>query len=86
MRREDLPAQRGRRLSAKGAHDTITGIAEPLQHAELQCRPELVCCARDGGRARRPPLGHARLETTRPYTQPTAEDRAKAIDLLVVDE
>jgi len=31
-------------------------------------------------------LGHARLETTRLYTQPTAEDRAKAIDLLVVDE
>ena len=27
-------------------------------------------------------LGHARLETTRLYTQPTAEDRAKAIDLL----
>ena len=31
-------------------------------------------------------LGHARLETTRLYTQPSAEDRAKAIDLLVVDE
>jgi integrase/recombinase XerD len=31
-------------------------------------------------------LGHARLETTRLYTQPTAEDRANAIDLLIVDE
>jgi len=31
-------------------------------------------------------LGHARLETTRLYTQPTAEDRAKAIDLLIVDD
>jgi len=31
-------------------------------------------------------LGHARIETTRLYTQPTAEDRAKAIDPLVVDE
>jgi site-specific recombinase XerD len=31
-------------------------------------------------------LGHARFETTRLYTQPTAEDRAKAIDLPVVDE
>jgi site-specific recombinase XerD len=31
-------------------------------------------------------LGHARLETTRLYTRPSAEDRAKAIDLLVVDE
>jgi site-specific recombinase XerD len=31
-------------------------------------------------------LGHARLETTRLYTRPSAEDRAKAIDLLPVDE
>ncbi len=31
-------------------------------------------------------LGHARLETTRGYTRPTAEDRTKALDLLVVDE
>jgi integrase len=31
-------------------------------------------------------LGHARLETTRAYTRPTAEDRSKAIDLLPVDE
>ena len=31
-------------------------------------------------------LGHARLETTRVYTRPTAEDRAKALDLLPVDE
>ena len=26
-------------------------------------------------------MGHARLETTRAYTRPTAEDRAKALDL-----
>lgn len=31
-------------------------------------------------------LGHARLETTRVYARPTAEDRSKAIDLLPVDE
>lgn len=31
-------------------------------------------------------LGHARLETTRVYTRPTAEDRAKALDLLPVDQ
>jgi integrase/recombinase XerC len=30
-------------------------------------------------------MGHARLETTRCYTRPTAEDRAKALDLLSVD-
>jgi site-specific recombinase XerC len=31
-------------------------------------------------------LGHARLETTRVYTRPTAEDRSKAVDLLPLDE
>jgi len=31
-------------------------------------------------------LGHARLETTRGYTRPTAADRARALDLLAVDE
>jgi len=30
-------------------------------------------------------LGHARLETTRGYTRPTAEDRARALDLLTTD-
>jgi site-specific recombinase XerD len=29
-------------------------------------------------------LGHARLETTRGYTKPTAEDHAKVLDLLPV--
>ena len=31
-------------------------------------------------------LGHARLETTRGYTRPTAADCARALDLLAVDE
>ena len=31
-------------------------------------------------------LGHARLETTRAYTRPSAEDRTRALDLLLVDE
>ena len=31
-------------------------------------------------------LGHARLETARVYTRPTAEDRSKAVDLPPVDE
>ena len=30
-------------------------------------------------------LGHARLETTRGYTRPSAEDRTRALDLLTVD-
>ncbi len=31
-------------------------------------------------------LGHARLETTRGYTRPSAEDRTRALDLLLVDK
>ncbi len=31
-------------------------------------------------------LGHARLETTRAYTPPSAEDRLQALDLLLVDK
>ncbi len=30
-------------------------------------------------------LGHARLETTRSYTRPSAEDRERALDMLPVD-
>lgn len=30
-------------------------------------------------------LGHARLDTVRTYTRPTADDRAKAINLLPTD-
>ncbi len=93
----DTPAvflnQRGQRLSARGAHDIITGIANRaglddhvtahvLRHSFattlVRGKTDLVIAAEL--------LGHARLETTRLYTQPTAEDRAKAIDLLVVDE
>jgi integrase/recombinase XerD len=93
----DTPAvflnQRGQRLSARGAHDIITAIADRaglddhvtahvlrLSFATTLVRgkTDLVIAAEL--------LGHARLETTRLYTQPSAEDRAKAIDLLVVDE
>ena len=31
-------------------------------------------------------LGHARLETTRIYTRPSAEDRTRALDLLLTDK
>jgi site-specific recombinase XerD len=93
----DTPAlflnQRGQRLSARGAHDVITGIADraglddhvtahTLRHSFattlVRGKTDLVIAAEL--------LGHARLETTRLYTQPSAEDRAKAIDLLIVDE
>ncbi|PZS24519.1 MAG: hypothetical protein DLM58_24575 [Pseudonocardiales bacterium] len=30
-------------------------------------------------------LGHARLETTRVYTRPSAEDRARVLELLTID-
>lgn len=85
--------RRGGRLSARGAHDVITGIATAagleehvtahvLRHSFattlVRGDTDLVIAAEL--------LGHARLETTRLYTRPSAEDRAKAIGLLPVDE
>jgi integrase/recombinase XerC len=93
----DSPAlflnQRGQRLSARGAHDIITAIARAaglqddatvhiLRHTFattlVRGGTDLVLVAEL--------LGHARLETTRRYTHPTAEDRRRALDLLLVDE
>jgi integrase/recombinase XerC len=85
--------QRGRRLSVRGAHEIITGIATAaglddettahvLRHTFattlVRGGTDLVIVAEL--------LGHARLETTRGYTRPTAEDRTRALDLLLVDE
>ncbi|MGH2719712.1 MAG: tyrosine-type recombinase/integrase [Candidatus Dormibacteria bacterium] len=84
--------QRGGRLSVRGAHDIITGIvsdagledeitAHPLRHTFattlVRGGTDIVIVAEL--------LGHARLETTRAYSRPTAEDRIKALDLLPVD-
>lgn len=85
--------QRGQRLGVGGVHGIITGIASSagldddttthvLRHSFattlVRGGTDLVIVAEL--------LGHARLETTRVYTRPTAEDRAKALDLLPVDE
>jgi integrase/recombinase XerD len=93
----DTPAlflnQRGGRLSVKAAHDIITGIAADsglddkitahvLRHTFattlVRGGTDLVIVAEL--------LGHARLETTRGYTRPTADDRTRALDLLLVDQ
>jgi integrase/recombinase XerC len=85
--------QRGGRLSAKGAHDTITTIAQTakldnhmtahtLRHTFatrlVRGRTDLITVAEL--------LGHARLETTRAYSRPTHEDRADALNLLAIDQ
>jgi integrase/recombinase XerC len=85
--------RRGSRLGAHGAHDVITGIAENagmddrvtahvLRHSFattlVRGGTDLVIAAEL--------LGHARLETTRVYTRPSAEDRHRAVRLLPVDE
>ena len=93
----DSPAlflnQRGQRLSVRGAHDIVTAIAAAagldddttahvLRHTFattlVRGGTDLVIVAEL--------LGHARLETTRGYTRPSAEDRTRALDLLLVDE
>ena len=93
----DSPAlflnQRGQRLSVRGAHDIITSIAAAagldddttvhiLRHTFattlVRGGTDLVIVAEL--------LGHARLETTRIYTRPSAEDRTRALDLLLVDK
>jgi integrase/recombinase XerC len=83
---------RGGRLSVRGARDVIARIAAAagldndttahvLRHTFattlVRGGTDLVTVA--------DLLGHARLETTRAYTQPTTENRAKALELLPVD-
>jgi site-specific recombinase XerD len=94
---KDSPAlflnQRGQRLSVRGAHDIVTGIAAAagldddttvhiLRHTFattlVRGGTDLVIVAEL--------LGHARLETTRGYTRPSAADRTRALDLLLVDK
>ncbi|MGO9958163.1 MAG: tyrosine-type recombinase/integrase [Solirubrobacteraceae bacterium] len=85
--------QRGQRLSVRGAHAIVTGIAtaagleddttvHTLRHTFattlVRGGTDLVIVAEL--------LGHARLETTRIYTRPSAEDRTRALDLLPVDK
>jgi len=85
--------RRGGRLTARGAHEAICGIAaraglddrvtaHVLRHSFattlVRGGTDLVIAAEL--------LGHARLETTRAYTRPSAEDRRKAVDLLPVDD
>ena len=85
--------RRGGRLGARGAHEVITGVAaraglddrvtaHVLRHSFattlVRGGTDLVIAAEL--------LGHARLETTRVYTRPSAEDRARAVALLPVDE
>jgi site-specific recombinase XerD len=85
--------QRGQRLSVRRAHDVVTVIAADagldddatvhvLRHTFattlVRGGTDLVVVAEL--------LGQARLETTRAYTRSSAEDRTRALDLLLVDE
>ncbi|WP_338204270.1 tyrosine-type recombinase/integrase [Candidatus Nephthysia bennettiae] len=84
--------QRGDRLSVRGASDVVITIAEAagledettahiLRHTFattlIRGGADLVLVAEL--------LGHARLETTRVYTRPSAEDRARVLELLPID-
>jgi site-specific recombinase XerD len=93
----DSPAlflnQRGQRLSVRGAHDIVTTIAAAAgldDHATVHVlRHTFATTLVRGGTdliTVAELLGHARLETTRAYTRPSAEDRTRALDLLLVDK
>ncbi|MGZ4666821.1 MAG: tyrosine-type recombinase/integrase [Frankiaceae bacterium] len=85
--------QKGGRLSATGAHNIITAItasagidenatAHTLRHtfanSLVRAGTDLVTVAEL--------LGHASLDNVRIYTQPTEDDKIKALDNLITDE
>ncbi len=85
--------QKGARLSTRSAHEIITRIAAAagLEYDHITAhvlRHTFATTLVRGGTdivIVAELLGHNRLETTRVYTQPTHEDRSKAITLLTTD-
>jgi len=86
--------QRGGRVSVRGAHDIVTRIAAAAGLEEHRAtvhvlRHTFATTLVRGGTDLvivADLLGHGRLETTRGYTLPSAEDRTRALDLLLVDK
>jgi integrase/recombinase XerC len=84
--------QRGSRLSTRGASDVVAALADAANQGDQTTAHVLrhtfgTTLVRGGADLVLVAdlMGHSRLETTRAYTRPTAEDRAKALDLLPVD-
>lgn len=88
-----LPNRRGRRLSVRGASDIIRAIAADANLDEEHItahvgRHTFATTLIRGGTdlvAVADMLGHARLDTVRLYTHPSAADRERALNLLPYD-
>jgi len=83
---------RGGRLGARGARDILATIAEEANVSDEFSSHVLrhtfgITLVRDGHDLVLVAelMGHARVETTRSYSLPTAEDRQRAIDSLPTD-
>ncbi len=83
--------RRGGRLTVRGARDVIARIAQAAGLHDITAdtlrRTFAATLARGGTDliVLADLLGNARLDTTRSYTQPTTDDRAKALHLLPVN-
>jgi hypothetical protein len=81
---DDGLAEEVRAAAADAGTNLSEWVRATLQHQALVARSKRAC-DEDWYRILSAGLGHARLDTVRTYTHPTAADRAKTLNLLPED-